>query len=70
MYLMNLVVKGLQSNEKAKKLKEVMMDIEGVSNVQIFLPDRVKISYNPTKVYPSMLKAALNSAGISSSSGG
>lgn len=67
---MNLVVKGLQSNEKAKKLKEVMMDIEGVSNVQIFLPDRVKISYNPTKVYPSMLKAALNSAGISSSSGG
>lgn len=70
MYLMNLVVNGLQNSEKAKKLKEVIMNIEGVSNVQIFPPDRIKISYNPTKVYSSKLKAAMSSLGISSSPGG
>ena len=67
---MNLVVNGLQNSEKAKKLKEVIMSIEGVSNVQITPPDRVKISYNPTKVYPGKLKAAMSSIGISSSPGG
>lgn len=67
---MNLIVKGLQNSEKAKKLKETIMSIEGVSNVQITPPDRVKISYNPTKVYPSRLKAAMSSIGISSSPGG
>lgn len=70
MYLMNLVVNGLQNIEKVKKLKEAIMSIEGVSNVQITPPDRVKISYNPTKVFPSKLKAAMNSIGISSSPGG
>lgn len=70
MYLMNLVVNGLQNSEKVKKLKEAIMSIEGVSNVQIYPPDRVKISYNPTKVYTGKLKAAMNSIGISSSPGG
>lgn len=67
---MNLVINGLQNNEKAKKLKEVIMNIEGVSNVQITPPDKVKISYNPTKVYPSKLKAAMSSVGIYYSHGG
>lgn len=70
MYLMNLVVKGLQNSEKAKRLKEAIMGIEGVSKVQIYPPDSVKISYNPTKVYPSRIKAAMSSIGISSSGGG
>jgi copper chaperone CopZ len=67
---MNLVVNGLQNSEKANRLKEVIMNIEGVSNVQITPPDRVKISYNPTKVYPSRLKAIMSSIGISASHGG
>lgn len=70
MYLMNLVVKGLQNSEKAKKLKETIMSIDGVSNVQITPPDKVKISYNPTKVYPSQLKSAMSSVGIFYSHGG
>jgi copper chaperone CopZ len=67
---MNLVVNGLLNSEKANRLKEVIMNIDGVSNVEITPPDRVKISYNPSKVYPSRLKAAMNSIGISTSHGG
>lgn len=70
MYLMSLVINGQLNNEKAKKFKEIIMNIEGVSNVQITPPDRIKISYNPTKVFPSRLKAAMSSVGISSSHGG
>lgn len=67
---MSLVINGQLNNEKAKKFKEIIMNIEGVSNVQITHPDRIKISYNPTKVFPSRLKAAMSSVGISSSHGG
>ena len=67
---MNLVVKGMQDSEKAKRLKDAVMGIKGVSNVQICPPDGVKISYNPIRVYPSRIKAVLSSIGISSSGGG
>lgn len=70
MYLISLVVNGLQNIEKTKRLKEAIMNIEGVSNVRITLPDRVSISYNPTKVCPSKLKAAMSSIGIPFSPGG
>ncbi len=69
MYLLNLVIKGLQNAEKAKGLQEAIMAIEGVSNVQIYPPDCVKISYNPTRVFPGRIRAAISSIGIPFSGG-
>ena len=70
MYLMKLVVNGLQNPEKAKNFKEAIMGIEGVRKVEINPPRDVNIYYNPTKVYPGQIKAAISSVGISLPGGG
>ncbi len=70
MYLMKLLITGLQNPEKAKNFKEAIMGIEGVSKVEIKPPNDVSIYYNPTKVYPGRIKAAISSVGISLPGGG
>ncbi|NLJ76258.1 MAG: hypothetical protein GX325_03235 [Peptococcaceae bacterium] len=70
MYLMKLLITGLQNPEKAKNFKEAIMGIEGVSKVEIKPPNDVGIYYNPTKVYPGRIKAAISSVGISLPGGG
>lgn len=68
-YLVHFTVYGLDDRDKVEKLKKAVMGINGVRNVEITGRDRFSITYNPTKVVPSLLTATMNSVGIKSYKG-
>ncbi|MCL6560183.1 MAG: hypothetical protein K6U74_15595 [Firmicutes bacterium] len=63
-YTINFAVRDLIDNEKREKLREKLMGIQGVKDVQISSRDRVSVTYDPGKVIPSQLTAAMKSVGI------
>lgn len=68
-YLMHFTVKNLQDAEKTVLMKKRLLAIEGVKDVQITGVNQVSITYDPIKVIPSQLTAAMRAAGIRTRTG-
>lgn len=64
MFLTNFAVIGLDSDEKAEKLKEKLHGITGVKDVKITGRKWVSVTYDPSKVFLAKLTAGMGSVGI------
>jgi len=66
---MNFTVEGLHDVDKSAALKETLLAMDGVKDVQVRGVDRVSVVYDPDKVVPGQLTAAMRKLGIRTYSG-
>jgi copper chaperone CopZ len=69
LYQTNFTVTGLENSEKVNKLKTALLRLNGVSKVEINRPKMVTITYNPTKIVPSVLSSIMSSLGFKTPGG-
>jgi copper chaperone CopZ len=55
---------GLEDLEKVKKLKNTLLGMEGVTKVEITLPKRVSVAYDPTKIPTSVINSIMSTFGL------
>lgn len=63
-YLIQFDVKGLDGPEKIEKLKSSVLAIKGVKDIRFKGSNKVSITYDPTKVAPSVLTSIVSAYGI------
>jgi hypothetical protein len=64
LYQTSFPVKGLEDAEKVNKLKEALLQKEGVNKVEIARSNMVTVTYNPSKIIPSVLNSIISSLGF------
>jgi hypothetical protein len=69
LYQTHFNVKGLENFEKLNKLKTTLLRMEGVHKVEINRPKMVTITYDPTKIVPSVLNSIMSSLGFKTPGG-
>lgn len=69
LYKTPFAVTGLGNKEKVNKMKKTLLSTKGVNKVEITGPNRVTITYDPTKTIPGVLYATLNNLGFGSPGG-
>jgi len=65
LYKTHFTVTGLEDADKVNKLKNTLLRKEGVNKVEITRPNKVTITYNPTKIIPGVLSSIMSSLGLS-----
>lgn len=68
-YLTHFTVTGLEDLEKVRNLKNTLLGMDGVTQVEIILPKRIGITYNPTKITPRVLLSIMSNIGLKTPSG-
>lgn len=62
-------VTGLNKQEKINKLREAALGIKGAKDIRFMGRDKVRVTYDPTKVIPSLLISTMSSYGIKAHKG-
>lgn len=64
LYKTHFAVTGLGNTEKVNKMKKTLLSTKGVNKVEITGPNRVTITYDPTKTIPGLLSSIMSSMGF------
>lgn len=68
LYTIKFKLTGSKNQEQIENLKQAVMDIEGVKEIRIS-GGQVSVTYDPTKVIPSVLSSVIGSKGAKVSGG-
>jgi len=63
-YLINFSVRGLDGPEKIEKLRSSVLAVKGVKDIRFTGSNKVSVTYDPTKVVPSVLTSIMIAHGI------
>lgn len=63
-YIINFNVSGLDGAKKIEKLKTAVLAVKGVKDIQIIGKNKVSVTYDPTKVIPSVLTSIMCANGV------
>lgn len=69
LYQTQFTVTGLEDSDKVNKLRKALFHKEGVNRVEITRPNKVIITYNPTKIIPGVLSSIMSSLGFKTPGG-
>jgi copper chaperone CopZ len=64
LYQTSFPITGMEDLEKVNKLKKALLQKEGVTKVEITRPNSITITYNPTRIIPSVLSSIISSLGF------
>lgn len=64
LYQTHFAVTGLGDTEKVNKMKNAILSKKGVKKIEITGPNRVTITYDPTKTVPGVLSSIMSSMGF------
>ncbi|MDD4237137.1 MAG: hypothetical protein PHT62_01085 [Desulfotomaculaceae bacterium] len=64
LYQTHFAVTGLGNTENVNKMKKAILCKKGVNKVEITGPNRVTITYDPTKIIPGVLSSIMSSLGL------
>lgn len=64
LYQTSFPVTGLENLEKVSNLKKTLFKKDGVAKVDINRPNRVSITYDPTKITSSVLSSIISRLGF------
>jgi len=63
-YLIHFTVKSLDGPEKTEKLRSSVLAVKGVKEIRFIGSNKVSVTYDPTKVVPSVLTSIMIAHGL------
>jgi hypothetical protein len=69
LYQTHFIVTGLGNQKKVNMMKKAILSKKGVNKVEITGPNRVTITYDPTKTIPGVFSSIMSSLGLTAPGG-